>query len=101
MFIVSDELSSMNPAGRVPGITAILQKGQKSIFKTPQILCHLSPAGFVVELDGVRTAGVRLQGRSLKPELKSNLLAEKFAIILKLSNIHLARLARPSMQTGD
>ena len=29
MFIVSDELGSMNPAGRVPGVTATLKKRSK------------------------------------------------------------------------
>ena len=40
----------MNPAGRVPGITVILQRGQTSIYEIPHVLSHLSPAGVVVEL---------------------------------------------------
>ena len=79
LFIISDELSSMNPAGREPGITVILQRGQKSIYEIPHVLSHLSPAGVVVELYDDKSAGVRLQRCSLKPELKPNLPAEKLA----------------------
>ena len=71
----------MNPAERIPGITASLQKKVKRsiLHKHSSDLCssHLSPAGLVVEAYGSKSARVRFQSCSLNSKMQSNLPRQK------------------------